>query len=195
MVGMVAWFFMTDMLSKGTGAIKSYKYLVTKMKFPVSTIPTFVALSKAFVHTTLLVVVIGYLLLTDSAQLSVYWLQLPIILVTMILFFITWGLFAAPLAVISKDFHNLIKSTTRMLFWLSGVLWSVRQLDIEWIQTLLLFNPITFFVESYRKALLYGEWVTDDLRMLGGFLIVWAVLAGLAAFTYSRSRKEIVDVL
>lgn len=195
MTGMVAWFFMQNMLNKGTGAIRSYKYLVTKMKFPVSTIPTFIALSNMFVHMVLLAVAIGYLVLVDGVEVSIYWLQLPVVMLVMMLFWITWGLFAAPLAVISKDFHNLVRSLTRMLFWLSGVLWSVRQLDIEWIQNLLVFNPITFFVEAYRKALLYGEWVFEDLTSLGGFLLVWAVLAGLAVITYRRARKELVDVL
>lgn len=196
MVGMVAWFFMNDMLNKGTGAIRSYKYLVTKMKFPVSTIPTFVALSKGFVHLTLLAVALVYLLvISNDTTVTIHWLQLPIITIAMVLFFITWGLFAAPLAAVSKDFHNLVKSVTRMLFWLSGVIWSVRQLDIEWIQTLLLFNPITFFVEAYRKSLLYGEWITDDMSAVGGFVLVWLILAILALFTYRRARKELVDVL
>lgn len=195
MTGMIAWFFMSAMLNKGTGAIKSYKYLVTKMKFPISTIPTFVTLSKLTIHLALLAIAISYLVFVEGVEVTVHWLQLPVVIAMMGLFFITWGLFAAPLAAISKDFHNLVKSVTRILFWLSGVIWSVRQLDIEWIQTLLIFNPITFFVEAYRKALLYGEWITEDLTALGGFLLVWLILAILAAFTFSRVRKEIVDVL
>ena len=45
LAGMVPWFYMSDMISQGTGAILRYRYLVTKMKFPISTIPTFVGLS------------------------------------------------------------------------------------------------------------------------------------------------------
>ena len=40
--GVVPWFYMSEMISGGTDAIRRYGYLVTKMKFPVSTIPTFV---------------------------------------------------------------------------------------------------------------------------------------------------------
>ena len=42
--GIVPWFYMGDMITTGTKCIRKYSYLVTKMKFPVSTIPTFVSL-------------------------------------------------------------------------------------------------------------------------------------------------------
>ncbi|MDY6141228.1 MAG: ABC transporter permease, partial [Bacilli bacterium] len=48
--GVVPWFYMSEMISGGTDAIRRYGYLVTKMKFPVSTIPTFVNLSKLIIH-------------------------------------------------------------------------------------------------------------------------------------------------
>ena len=38
--GMIPWFYMRDMITGGAGSIRKYKYLVTKIKFPTSTIPT-----------------------------------------------------------------------------------------------------------------------------------------------------------
>ena len=56
--GVVPWFYMSDMLTGGTESIRKYSYLVTKMKFPVSTIPTFVSISKFMVHIILLTIVL-----------------------------------------------------------------------------------------------------------------------------------------
>ena len=56
--GVIPWFYMSDMLTSGTESIRKYSYLVTKMKFPVSTIPTFVSISKFMVHIILLTIVI-----------------------------------------------------------------------------------------------------------------------------------------
>lgn len=39
--GVIPWFYMSDMITGGTECIRKYSYLVTKMKFPVATIPTF----------------------------------------------------------------------------------------------------------------------------------------------------------
>ena len=38
--GIVPWFYMGDTITGGTGCIRKYSYLVTKMQFPVTTIPT-----------------------------------------------------------------------------------------------------------------------------------------------------------
>ena len=40
------------------------------------------------------------------------------------IFFNIWGLFSAPLAVISKDYSNLVKAFLTAVFWLSGIIWN-----------------------------------------------------------------------
>jgi teichoic acid transport system permease protein len=193
-VGMLAWFYMSDMLGKGTNSFKSYRYLITKMKFPVSVIPTFVGLSNLAVHLVLISIVAIYLGINGDG-LHIQWVQLPLYTLFMFLFFVAWSLFAAPVATISKDFANLVKSTVRILFWLSGILWSVQKVDIEWIQTAMLFNPVYFFVEGYRKSLLYGEWFYEDMKALLIFLTLFITLIIIAVTSYKRNRKQLVDEL
>lgn len=194
-VGMVSWFYMQSMLSKGTNSIKAYKHIVTKMKFPVSIIPTFVGLSNLIVHCALMGVLLLYLALFHAEYVSVHWVQLPLYMVAMYIFFVSWSLFASPLAAISKDFYQLVKSVTRVLFWLSGILWSVRTVGIEWLQTLMLFNPINFFAEGYRSSLLYGEWFWQNEQSLAIFAVIFVSMIVLALVTFSRTKKELADVL
>ena len=54
--GMIPWFYMRDMITGGAGSIRKYKYLVTKIKFPTSTIPTFVSMALMVSHIGLVVV-------------------------------------------------------------------------------------------------------------------------------------------
>ena len=56
--GLIPWFYINDMLVQGTESIRKYSYLVTKMKFPISTIPTFVSISKLLVNLFLIVIMI-----------------------------------------------------------------------------------------------------------------------------------------
>ena len=44
--GVTPWFYISEMITGGTECIRKYSYLVTKMKFPVATIPTFINISK-----------------------------------------------------------------------------------------------------------------------------------------------------
>ncbi|MDO4517744.1 MAG: ABC transporter permease, partial [Bacillota bacterium] len=134
--GFVSWFFMRDMLTQGAGAIRKYKFLVTKMKFPVSTIPTFIAFSNLIIHVGLLI--IACLIFIAAGRFpDIYWLQIPFYMLLMLMFWISWGLFSSLLSAMSKDFLNLVKSITTAVFWLSGIMWNVNSVDIPWLQKLL----------------------------------------------------------
>lgn len=193
-VGLVVWFFIQDIMIESTKAIKRYKYLVTKMKFPVAVIPTVVVLASFITHIMILFIVLGYLALVEGTF-SIYWLQLPLYTMLLLLFSIFWAMFSAPLSAISKDFTELIKSAQRILFWLSGILFNIRTIGIEWMQLVMMFNPITFFVEGYRNSLLYEQWFWEDWKQLLAFGIVFLVVALLGIRTYRRTRKELVDAL
>ena len=192
--GLVAWFFCSDVISAGMGSIKKYSYLVTKMKFPVVAIPIFVVLSHLFMHVVLLGICLVYFLMRGDTF-DITWIQLPIYTLLMALFFMMWSIFSAPLEVISKDFKQLVKSIVRILFWVSGVIWNVRGTSMGWISDIAMFNPITFFVEGYRDALLYHTWIWERPKRLIVFLIIFVVMTLLAFRVYKRTRKEIADLL
>lgn len=56
--GMVPWFYMSELITGGTECIRKYSYLVTKMKYPVMTIPTHTNISKFIVNAILVAIVI-----------------------------------------------------------------------------------------------------------------------------------------
>lgn len=194
MAGMIPWFYMSDMLTQGAGAIRRYKYLVTKMKFPVSTIPTFVGLSKLLIHVCLMLIVIVIFVLSGYYP-DIYYLQLPIYMFFMILFFIVWGLFSSMLGAMSNDFLNLVKSLTTAIFWMSGILWDVNSIDIRWIQLLLYFNPVTYIATGYRNVFIYKTWFWQEPQQLLIFAAVFVVMLIAAIWSYKKLIKEIPDVL
>lgn len=192
--GFLPWFYMGDMITGGVKALGRYNYLVSKIQFPVSTIPTFVSLSKLLVHFVLAVIVAAIFLAWGYAP-DIYFVQLPLYTLLMFGFFTTWSLFAAPLAAVNKDFSNLVRSLVTPIFWLSGILWDVSGIEIEWLRRILLFNPVTFIATGYRNVFVTKEWFYEDVYALSAFAIVSLVMFVLAIFTYGRLRKEIADVL
>ncbi len=193
-VGIIPWFYISEVLTQGTDAIRKYSYLVTKMNFPVSTIPTFVNISKLIIHLIMLLITIVILWIQGYPP-SIYYLQLPLYIILMFLFFTMWSLFAAPLAAISKDFSNLIKSFITVLFWLSGIIYDPHTINIRWIKTLLLINPVTFLAEGYRNTLIFKVWFFENIWSLLGFMIIFWIMILLSLTIYQRLRKEIPDVL
>ena len=76
-VGMIAWFYMRDMIFSGASCFRRYKQLVTKIKFPVSVIPTFVSVSNLCSHVLLMGGVV-VLFFCFGFPPSIYWIQLPL---------------------------------------------------------------------------------------------------------------------
>lgn len=192
--GVIPWFYMNDMLTQGTEAIRKYSYLVTKMKFPISTIPTFVSISKFMVHLALLAIMIIIFILMGYPP-SIYLIQLPIYMLLNFLFFTVFSLLASLLACMSKDFANLVKSLVTAIFWLSGIIWNINTLKVPWLKSLLKINPVTFLIEGYRNCFIHGKWIWESPKTLICFLVILVILAIIAIWLYRKLRKEIPDVL
>ena len=194
LVGIVPWFYMSDMLTQGINTLKKYSYLVTKMKYPISTIPTFVSLSKLSVHLLLMIIVILIFLVAGNSP-SIYWVQIPFYILLMFIFFTICALFGSLLSAISKDFYNLVKSFVTPMFWLSGIIWNINTIEAEWLQKLLMLNPVTFLVEGFRNCFISHTWFFEQPVQLLFFVALTVMMLVLSIWAYKKLRKEIPDVL
>lgn len=190
----VPWFYMGDMIKLGTSCIRKYSYLVTKMKFPVSTIPTFVSMSNIFVNIILIgIVTILFWILGYPPD--IYFLQLPFYLLLSFIFFTLWAQFASFIGAISKDFVNFVKSFITAVFWLSGILWNPDTIAIPWLKTFLHLNPVTYLVSGFRNVFINKIWFWEQPKRLSYFIIEVIILFLLGLWSYKKLRKDIADVL
>lgn len=178
----------------GPMIMRKYKFLITKMKFPTSTIPTFFSLSSIVVHLFLLgLVVIIYII--AGYGVSIYYIQIPFYMLMMFLMFTGWGLFSSVLGAMSKDFSNLIKSFTLALFWLSGIMWPISNISSVWGQRLLQLNPVTYIVEGYRNCFVHHVWFFEQPKVLLLFVAELVIMWAFAIVMYKKLKKEMPDVL
>ena len=192
--GIIPWFYIRDMLQLGSSCFRRYSYLVTKIKFPVGIIPTFVGISHLAVHIMLVLIMCG-LFMAFGFKPDIYWLQIPIYMVLMFIFFNAWSLFGGLLSAMSKDFLNLVKTITTALFWLSGIFYDASSIKQGWIRTVLAYNPVTFLTRGYRNCFVYKEWIWDNPMAIRNFAIGLVIMSLLALWSYKKLRKEISDVL
>ena len=194
MAGFSAWFYIADMITDGANAIRRYRYLVTKMKFPVSTIPTFVGMADLAIHVALLCIILLLFVATGHMP-DIYWLQLPVYMLFMVLICIAWALFSSMLGAMSRDFINLVKALKTPIFWMSGILWDVNNIGIPWMKTALYFNPVTYLATGYRNCLIYTVWFWEQPLQLCIFLGFLIVMVLAAMWSYHKLIREIPDVL
>ena len=192
--GVVPWFYMSGMITTGTECIRKYKYLVTKMKFPTSTIPTFVNISKMSINIILIIAVIIVFWAFGFSP-DIYFLQLPFYILLSFIFFNLWALFASFIGAMSKDFVNLVKSFLTAVFWLSGILWNADSVSNLWLRRFLNLNPITFLVNGFRNCFINKIWFWEQPKRLLYFGIITLILLIAGLWSYKKLRKDIADVL
>ena len=127
--------------------------------------------------------------------LDLYLLQLPVALVLMFVFFNTFSLVTSLLSAISKDFMNLMKTLSTPLFWLSGIIFNVYNLQLPLVELVLMLNPITFIVTMYRCAVYDKMWIWDKPEAIIGFVVVFVVTLLVTLVIYRRTHEEVADVL
>ena len=191
--GLVPWFYISDMLTQGTDCMRKYRYLITKMRYPVSTIPTFTSISKMVVSIILFIVVaIIYAILGFFP--TIYYLQIFFYIFLTFLFFTCWALFAAPISAISQDFSNLIRSFVFAVLWCSGIFWDATSVGGT-LGLILKANPVTYLVTGFRNSFMSQAWFWESPRQFLVFLCELLLMLLLGLWSYKRLRKEIPDVL
>lgn len=192
--GFVPWFYMSEMISQGAGCIRKNRHLVTKMKFPISVIPTFTSVSKLAIHMLLVAIMVIIFVMAGYLP-DLYYLQLPLYMLMMFLFFTVWALFAGMLSALSKDFQNLVNAFTTAIFWMSGIIYDVNSIHVHWIRTILQYNPVTIVANGYRNVFIHKMWFFEDWTDLRCYVIVLAIMILLALWAYRKLQKDIPDVL
>lgn len=192
--GFMPWFYMQEMIQGGASCIRANRALVTKMKFPISVIPTYFSLSKLVVNLGLtLIMVIIYICMGFMP--TIYYLQLPLYIFMMYIWFTIWALFAGMLSAVSADFLNLVKSFGRAIFWISGVMYDVRNIRTDWIRIIMGYNPITIIVNGFRDTFIYHRWFFEDTEAIRNYLILLIIIMVLAINTFRHRENEIRDIL
>ena len=201
--GIIPWFFLQKMLTRGSDLFHVYPYLVNKLRFPIVLIPVFCELSEMILHLMLLAcLIVGYFI--GGGALDIYAVQLPLLVIIMYAFSLGWALLASSLSAFSKDVKNLANALSTPIFWLSGILFDIYSgslAELPIIQTVALFNPVTFLATCYRKVFTVSgpdtvkTWIWSDPVFFGcgiGVILV-TIIAGFIVF--SKVHKDIPDVI
>lgn len=162
-LGMIVWQYLSDSIGSAPNVIHDYSFMVTKMHFKKNRIYFFTNVSKFLQHLVLMVIffiIYSILVLTNSkANFSVAITQLIFVSVCMILFFICWTIFIAPLCVISRDVKELVALFIMCAFWVSGTFFDTNTLISQnstpiqrMIYQLVTINPLATIILIFRAS-------------------------------------------
>lgn len=192
--GLIPWLYISVSIGKGSNSIYSKLGTVSKMNFPLSIIPTYVVISQLYTHLILVALLLLFVIIMQGIHLvSIVGLLYGMIAVTSML--ITLAFVTSTLSTILRDFQLLIQSATRMLFFLTPVLWVLKDEMPPIFLFMIKLNPFYYVIEVYRESLLYNNISVIASPYTLYFWGIVAILLVVGSLLHIKFRQQFVDYM
>lgn len=193
--GIVVWFFFYQATLNSSRSIFSRIRMIAKMSFPMSTIPSFVIMSKFYQHLILagIIIIIFQLM---GVYIGIHYVMLPYFMLSTLILVFSIALLSSTLTTIIRDVQMVIQSTLRILLYLTPILWEINASQHPLIHTILMLNPLNYIVQGYRASLLGTSWY--PILHWHYTIYFWCVILFLlviGASLHVKFRDRFVDFL
>ena len=188
--GLLPWAAFSDGANRAAQSLLGHASVITKVAFPVELLPLS-AVGAAFVSlavsTSFVIVLLGAL-----GQLAVSVVLLPIVALLLATTALGIGYLLAVLNAFVRDISHLLGFLFNLWLYATPVLYP-SDLVPEGFRWLLSLNPIVPVIESYRTALISGEWPPASMLLHAAAVAVFVLVLGL--FLFSRAKRLYAEVL
>lgn len=171
----------------GARSIVSNIGLIRAIQFPRILLPLSTVMGQALSYIPVVLVMLVITVL-GGGEVDPKWLFVPEIVFAQLLFSLGVALIAARLNYAVRDLENTLPFMFRLLFYLSGVIYSVQRLvGDELLRNLFALNPMYSYVTVTRWAVLDIDLPPYTLTSA----LVWAALApvlGLVVFRHAEGQ-------
>ena len=193
MAGLVPWFLISEALPGATASMVEYSYLVKKVMFNINILPLAKIVSVMLVQFVLIVfVMICYAI--GGYFPDVYYLQLPIYLIYMLILVAGVSYITATLYVFFKDTVQIVAIVLQIVFWLTPIVWDFAVMP-EFVQKILKFNPIYYIVNGYRNIFVYKNGMGQGIGMQIYYWIFALILLWAGLKLFGKCKDHFADVL
>ena len=192
-VGNTIWTFFNKCFTTSVKLISSNKNIVTKVYIP-KFILVLVKMLVNFLKLLISLLIVAGLMLFYKVPLSLTILQMVPILV--VVFLLTFGICVifSHFGVFVEDLANLVNIALKLLFYFSGIFYSVAtRIPAPYGKILARINPIAFAIEQSRGSLLYAnglDWLT-----LGIWFVIAVILCVIGIKVVYKNENNYVKVM
>ena len=192
--GLVPWFLIQDSITTGTNALIEYSYLVKKVMFKISVLPSIKVISSALVHVMFLVVVLIIYMFMGYYPSPLYMLQLLYYFVCALAFTLAIAYTTSAVVLFVRDLGQFIAVFMQVFMWATPIMWRISIIpeNLKWIIKL---NPAYYIINGYRDSLLYHVDVFKHLAYTLYFWVVVIVLMIIGTNTFNKLRLHFADIL
>jgi teichoic acid transport system permease protein len=193
MAALIPWLFISPCIMQGSNSVYSKVNLVSKMKFPVSVLPSIKIVGNSFSFFFMMVVAIIILFIYGIFP-GIYLLQLPYYLLAT--YFLLFGvtILLSTLTTLIRDIQTMVQSIMRIMMYMLPILWNVNTLPDVFV-TILKLNPFFYIVEGFRHSLLGGKWFFHDIQYTLYFWLTSFLILFIGSTIHMKFRHKFVDYI
>lgn len=196
MTGTVAWTYFSTCLNSTSNTFITNATVFGKVYFPRLTVPISIALSSLIqfiIQFSLLLLIIGFYLFKGvSLHINASILLLPLLILLMALMGLGFGIVISSLTTKYRDLTHLFTFGVQLWMYATPIVYPLSSIP-EKYKILVLINPLTAVIETFRYALLgSGSFNAFHLLYSTVFSIV-IVIIGILLF--NRVEKTFIDTV
>jgi ABC-type polysaccharide/polyol phosphate export permease len=193
--GMLPWLLFQETVQRSSGSLVEQANLITKTVFPAEIVPVSIFLSSLISHLLALVLAI--------AGVAIFLRHISPLLAVLPLFMLLLGMLAVGIGWIVAALHVYLRDTAQVLaviltlwFWATPIFFSEDKLAHagHWAIIMVKLNPLTYFVQGYREALL-GNRVLLLLHWAGIAAVYSIVIFICGGLFFRYMKRGFADVL
>lgn len=189
-VGLLAFNWFAEVITRAPTLVTSQPNLVTKVVFPLPLLPWACVLAASFQAAVSLALLLA--LTTLLAGASLMWLALPLVALPYIVLLVGLALWLSALGVYLRDLAPLTGLLTSVMMFLSPVFYPLSTVPERW-QGLYLCNPLALLVTQLREVVFMHQW-PSAFAMAALYAAALAVAAS-GYWLFNRLRGGFADVL
>ncbi|MGE3518424.1 MAG: ABC transporter permease [Vicinamibacterales bacterium] len=188
--GLVPWTFFSASVNGASSSLVSHAHMLSKVYFPRIVLPAAAVLAKLvdlLIGCLLLLALMAAYGIAPSASLAL----LPLVVAALVVLAFAVGLTVAAINTTYRDAGHALPLVLQLWLFLTPVIYARDVVPVEW-RWILVLNPVTGILESFRAVLLAGRipWVHLGLSSL---LACALLVVGLVLF--ARMEKHLADHL
>jgi len=191
--GMLAWFFISEVLTYGVMAITESPHLVTKMQFPLRLLPPVKIVSALPVHLVLMFFFLVYMTAV-SAGTPVYWVQVSYYLFCACILCLGITYFTCAIQVFVRDMSAIVAVVIQILFWATPIFWDPMLMKGSPLE-FLVYSPFNYIVTGYRDSLFGGMPFWHKPMEGVVFWLTTLLFLAIGVILFQKSRPHFADVL
>jgi lipopolysaccharide transport system permease protein len=183
---LLAWTFFQSTIQSSASVIVTSGNLLKKIYFPIEILPISVLLGGLINYLYSLIILIPALLIYGYYP-NVYYLWLPLIILTQCLLMLGLSFAISALTVYFRDLEHMITIFLNALFYLTPVLFPLSMVP-EKYQWLFQWNPMAVIVIAYRDIFYYGTMPNVISLLITTFLSLIVLVVAQLLFKKLKNR-------